>query len=128
MNPEKQPGQSNPYEVLVPIEKIKKAQTFDELYRAIEDIRATDAEFCSDKMMQNIYDIEGAKEPNFANVPAIFTTITRKYGLREKVIELVRMMPPKIVQANEKSVEPQEDGFSDDPIGDSSVEGFTPKG
>ena len=126
MNPEKQPGAVNPYEVLVPIEKIESAQTFDELYKAIQEIRATDADFCSNEMMQSIYNIEGARDPNLARVPGVFSSITRKYGLRDKVTGLVRMMPPKVVQASEKPASPKREASDDS--GDGAVlEGFTPQ-
>ena len=85
----------NPYAVLDPIGKIKGATSFSDLYAKIREIQKEHKDFCPPEMMQSIYDFDNAGDSRLVSFPAMFNTITRTFGLRDKVMDLVRQFPLK---------------------------------
>ncbi len=70
-------------------------KSFSELYKVIAEIQKVDKDFCPPDMFQYIYHLEPGVIEEMVSREMTYKPITRKYGLRSKVKELVSKLPPK---------------------------------
>ncbi|MEI6396639.1 MAG: hypothetical protein WCO48_01005 [Candidatus Taylorbacteria bacterium] len=75
------------------VQEFTDTKSFDKLYEIIETIKKIDPNFCPDKMLNYIKDLEKEENPRIADVVSVFTPITDKFKLRTNVIRLVSEMP-----------------------------------
>lgn len=100
MSLESQPIESLPNEeVLTQI--IASTKDFSDLYDKMLQAGEVDSGFCDsvglERTIKYIQSLEAVGVPEMADTPSspVFQTITRKYGLRAKVTDLIKALPPR---------------------------------